>query len=365
MKILIISTNADEAGAPRHVETIVNGLSSKYQLIIVFGENGPVSTRLKNSGHAVHIVSEMRTAISPIKDLIALFKIIKLVHRTQPDIVHCHSAKAGMLGRMAAFFNGKQWIYTVHGWGWRGVSSLTRKTITFIEKLLSKLPLGFYIFVAKDVMREAIRVIGLNEDRGTIVHNGVPLIKACPPPDSLPLVILMPARVTPAKDHKSLLLAFERLDDSSSRLFLCGEGTDSSEFMAFAKSLAPRTFTNITFFGQRSDVDVMYSQSHVVALISHFEAFPLSIIEAMSCGRSIVATNVGGIPELINSGVNGILVKPKCVDDIVDALTRYRDERIRIDHGNNAKSTYNKFYTEKSMIESISRIYNSLAPGLK
>jgi glycosyltransferase involved in cell wall biosynthesis len=357
MKILIVSTNADEAGAPRHVETLVNGLGALFQFILVFGEDGPVSERLRNAGHRVFIVKTMRTQINPLKDLKALLEINAIVRRHSPDIIHCHSAKAGMLGRLSAFLNRTRWIYTVHGWGWRGAPAATRSAIIFIERCLSRLPRGYYIFVAKAVLEDAIDIIGLKLDRGAIIYNGVPAMNASHPSKSAPLTILMPARVSSAKDHKTMLVAFERLGLPDSRLLLCGAGTESPDFVSMARTFAPNASERISFIGQRSDIKNVYSQCHVVALISRFEALPLSLIEAMSCEKAIVATNVGGVSEIITDDYDGILVRPEGVDDIVEALRRYADEHVRRNFGRNAKNTYKQNFTEKVMLTLISTAY--------
>lgn len=363
MKILLISTNADEAGAPRHVETLVQGLKLEFSFILIFGEKGPVSERLKEQGHIVHIVKEMRSSIRPFKDLLALFKIIHIVKDCNPDIIHCHSAKAGMLGRLAALVCGKRWLYTVHGWGWRGVSALTGKIITLIEYILKNIPYGFYIFVAKAVMNDALNKVKIDQNKGIVIYNGVPAIKACFPPKSDFLTVMMPARVSSAKDHYSLISAFELVNDSKMKLLLCGDGTDTSEFKEFAKSLAPKNFGSISFLGQRSDIDKVYEQSDIVALISNFEALPLSIIEAMSCSRAIIATNVGGIPELIDGQENGILVKLNCTGDIVNALIKLKDSHVRTKLGNAAKRAFEERFTKDAMLTSTARIYLTL--GIK
>ena len=365
MKIFILSTNADEAGAPRHVEAIANGLESEFQFILVFGEDGPVCDRLRKRGHIVHVVREMRTAINPVKDLFALLKIIRLVIKYSPDIIHCHSAKAGMLGRISAFLCGKKWLYTVHGWGWRGVSRVAKVLIVSIEFILSKLPGGFYLFVAQDVRNDALDVLRIKPHRGIVVYNGVSSIDADFLSNNGIMNVMMPARVSSAKDHQSLIAAFEYINDPNIRLLLCGAGTDSHDFIEFAKSLAPTTNGAISFLGQRSDIHKIYSQSHIVALISNFEALPLSIIEAMSCSRPVIATNVGGIPELIEDGVNGILVRPGCVSDIANALSSLKDERLRVQLGKQANITYNEHFTENTMLTSIANTYKKLVGGSK
>lgn len=365
MKVLLISTNSDEAGAPRHVEAIVQGLGDEFQFILVFGESGPVCDRLSQRGCIVHVVPEMRTAIHPGKDLIALAKVIRLIKKHQPDVIHCHSAKAGMLGRISAFLCGVNWIYTVHGWGWRGTSKMVGNLIIFIESILSKLPGGHYLYVADAVRTEAENVLSLNKDRGSIVYNGVSPIIVEAPQTATPFVILMPARVSSAKDHQSMILAFEKFDDPEAILMLCGTGTNTAEFEYFAKKLAPKNGKNILFLGQRSDIAELYAQAHVVALISHFEALPLSIIEAMSCARPVIGTNVGGVPELIEHEVNGFLVRPRCVDDIVKSLIALKDDQFRHGMSTRANTIYLSKFTCDTMLSSIADKYRKFGSNYK
>lgn len=360
LKILIISTNADEAGAPRHVETIIKGLGSNYEFIAVFGESGPVSDRLLSLGCKVYVINQMRTPINPIKDIVAFVRIVFLAFKYRPDLIHCHSAKAGMLGRVSAFILGKPWVYTVHGWGWRGLSGFKSRIIVFIERLLKHIPLGNYIFVANDVLSDGRRVVGIDLAIANVIYNGVPKIVLRAFPNVGEYTIMMPARVSSAKDHKSLIMAFELFNCINSRLVLCGAGTDAPEFIALAKQLAPTTHGRISFLGQSSSIEEIYSQCDVVALISNFEALPLSVIEAMSCGKAVIATGVGGVPELITNGVNGVLVRRGCVDDIVDAFKKFENEKVRSEIGASAQATYCARFTEDSMLQSISKIYRPL-----
>lgn len=359
MKILILSTNADEAGAPRHVETIVTGLKSSFEFVTVFGEKGPVSERLESFGHTIHIINEISSAISPVKDLIAIARLTKLIAVYDPDIIHCHSSKAGTIGRISAFLKGKKWIYTVHGWGWRGQFGFKKIIIILLEKIMAFIPKGFYVFVAKDVMNDGLEVLNLNEQNGCVIYNGVREINSAIL-SSHPMVILMPARVSSAKDHETLIKAFEKFDEESTKLLLCGAGTNSPGFISKTKILAPKNFKNISFLGQRSNMDEIYSQCNVVALISHFEALPLTIIEAMSCARGIIATNVGGVSELIENGVNGMLVEPGSIDDIVDALTNFKNLEFRAKMGLRARNFYNQKFTKNMMLDNISTTYKSM-----
>jgi glycosyltransferase involved in cell wall biosynthesis len=358
MKVMLIVTNADESGAPKHVEAIARGLSPYLEFIVVLGERGPVARRISSHGIECCVIPQMRTEISPLKDFVAAYKLVRLIARHKPDLVHCHSTKAGMVGRIAAAVCGRKWLYSVHGWGWRGLSRWKAATVLLVERLLSKLPGGFYLFVANDVRRQAPFKVGLDDRRGVVVYNGVRRVTFGQKNDG-GLSIVMPARVCGAKDHETLLKAFETLDDRSSRLVLCGRGTNSKEFQLLARRLAPKSSDRIALLGEVSNMDAIYQQCNVFVLSSHFEALPLSIIEAMSAGLAIIASSVGGVPELIDTGSSGTLVPPGSEKDLVEALRQYKNPLVRNRHASNAQRAYEERFSEQSMLNEILKIYQS------
>jgi len=359
-RILLMSSNADEAGAPRHVETIFNGLKDKFEFILIFGEDGPVSKRLALAVFPVHVVPEMRTAISPVKDIIALNKIRGIINNTHPDLIHCHSAKAAMLGRVAGFLEDIPCVYTVHGWGWRGLGTIKSLLIFAIEYALSRLQNVRYIYVAKSVQIDAMARLGHKNDQGTVIPNGVPQICATEPEDDSVLTIMMPARVSSAKDHESLIRGFEIFDSPNTNLILCGSGTDDLKFKEKVKLLAPNRHLQIVFLGQISDMTRIYSKCHIVALISNFEAMPISLIEAMSCGKAIISSNVGGVSELITNDLNGLLVEKGDAHAIAEAFKTCTNKLVRLRFGENAKALYRQKFAQEIMLSAIEDVYTAL-----
>jgi len=310
--VLIVSTNADESGAPRHVETIVKNLSKNYKFSAVFGENGPVAKRLKESGFAVFVIKELRSEVNAFKDLKLFWKLYQLVSNNKPDIIHTHSAKASFFGRLCASLAGIKAIYTVHGWGWRGKKRIQGLLIWALEFIAARISAAKYIYVARDVEIAAKKYLLVTRNRGTVIYNGASFAKsktlAKLKMNRQKITFMMPARVSDAKDHKSLFKAFEMLEDIKYKLILCGAGTNSKSFIEQAHNIAPRTTKKTVFLGQISNIDQYYLHTNVVLLISKYEALPLSIIEAMSFRKCIIATDTGGVSELIDNGVNGILV---------------------------------------------------------
>ena len=100
--VLILSTNSDEAGAPIHVHSIIASLHSHVDFVAIFGEDGVIADKVRSLNVTVLIVPEMRSAINIALDITAFRSISKYVEIYKPDLIHAHSSKAGMLGRIIA-----------------------------------------------------------------------------------------------------------------------------------------------------------------------------------------------------------------------------------------------------------------------
>lgn len=356
--ILVLSTNADLAGAPNHVFALISSLMHKVNFVAVFGERGKIAERLYHQGVGVEIVEQMRSEMRPINDLIAFYKLARLVANVKPDIIHAHSSKAGMHARLLSFFLHIPCVYTVHGWGWRGLNPFGAILVRCIERILSRVSLQKYIYVAASVERDAIEVLNIPKKKGSVIYNGINPLRS---PRAIPtncLKIIMPARVSAAKDHESLIRAFEQLSFPS-RLILCGAETDSKDFMQNIQIWAPRRYCEIDCLGVVEDMETLLGSCDVLALISNFEALPISIIEAMSLGMAIIGTNIGGVPELIINESTGLLVDSKDIKGIKNALSRINDFEFRKRLSSSAQSFFHVNFTLDEMLKKVLIIYES------
>jgi glycosyltransferase involved in cell wall biosynthesis len=171
--VLVLSTNADLAGAPSHVYTLISSLKQKVNFVAVFGEQGKISERLLSQRINVEIVEQMRSEMRPIKDLITFFKLLKLTRKIRPDVIHAHSTKAGMHARLLSFFLRIPCIYTVHGWGWRGLNPFGARLVRYTERILSLVSLQTYIYVANAVEKDAIEILKIPKEKGSVIYNGI------------------------------------------------------------------------------------------------------------------------------------------------------------------------------------------------
>ena len=104
--VLIISTNADRAGAPTHVRDLVMALKDRFRFVVAFGENGPIRDFLAERGIETHVSPGLRSAISPLKDLRVIGELRAHIRATRPDLIHVHSSKASLVGRVAGCLEG-------------------------------------------------------------------------------------------------------------------------------------------------------------------------------------------------------------------------------------------------------------------
>lgn len=356
-KVLIISTNADESGVPRHVEVIANGLKSEYELVFVFGENGQIASRIKTLGLKVYICKWLRSDLSLLKTTISAIQLSKIIFNESPEVVHLHSAKAGLVGRIVSTLFRCRIIYTVHGWGWRGKRGLTASMLRAIEFILSFQQNVNYVFVANAVAVEMLESLKRLPKRYCVVANGVPDLynQEDDTPPQRPYLI-MPARVCDAKDHKMLVIAYEA-SHFDGDLVLCGAGTEQPEFAQDVQRWAPIRSKDIRMLGERNDVLKLIGRATAFALISKYEALPISIIEAMCHQKMIIATNVGGVSELVEDGKSGILVEPGDVSSLSKAINLVSDRTARNTLAGNARIRYVKHFRSNKMLEEIKTIY--------
>lgn len=332
MRVLIIVTNADLSGAPVHVRDLALGLKSRgYDLHVVFGENGPIRDQLNINGIATTCVPSLRSNINPFEDLYSFKLISAVIRRFKPAILHLHSSKAGFVGRIVAFRFSLPSVYTVHGWGFGPGRRLHVSIFVRICELICRPITKRYITVS-----EADRLIGIcnlhiNPQFIHTIYNGSAFVAS--PNTCMPsrLVVVMVARNEHPKDYACFLKALIKAEFDQA--LLVGKGTDSDVFVDFAKKiLGPKKAEKIKFLGAISNVEEILPQANVMVLSSFFEGLPISLIEGMSKGLVLLASRVGGVPELVRDGVNGWMFQAGDEDELAYYLNKLYEnpELLRI-----------------------------------
>src|SRR5271169_1250137 len=252
MKILYVITRAERGGAQVHLIDLVRNLPAGCEAVIVTGESGFLTEEAFILGIRVRIVPNLVQPISPLKDLAGLWSLIKVIREEEPHLVHAHTSKAGLLGRLAAFVTGTPAVFTAHTWSFMEGVSWPRRSIALpIERLVAKLSPRI-INVSKANLRIAAREGIGDEDRLLCIWNGVPDVpfRAQPGRESV-TTLVMTARFVPQKDYLTLVQALTGVTGNWRALFVGGGPAQLSVREAVERN---GLSDQVVFTGNRSDI---------------------------------------------------------------------------------------------------------------
>ena len=324
MKICYVITKADEiGGAQIHIRDLSLRLKEEgHKVDVIVGEDGALVTELRRNDIAVHIEPLLVREINFRKDIKAAFSIRKLFQQIKPDLISLHSSKAGIIGRLAAVRTHASVLFTAHGWAFaNGVGTKQKYLYCLIEKLMS--PLADKIITVSEQDKElAIRFKVASECKQIVIHNGMPNVQFSDKDDdrnqSHDINLISVARFSEQKDHKTLFLALSELQSLRWKLRLVGKGPLLEHYKQYAKDLG--IYDRIEFLGERHDVATLLSESDIFLLISNWEGFPYSILEAMRAELPVIASNVGGASESVLNEKTGFLIERGNTSELIQQL---------------------------------------------
>lgn len=362
LKILYIITLSDLGGAQTHLLEVVMSLQPDNDIIIIVGSTGWLTDRVDEI--TVHYIVEpsLVREISLVKDIKAICSIKNIINKVKPDIVHCHSSKAGIVGRIAAKLAGVPVVFTAHGWAFTdGVKFIKRLLFACIERIM--LLLTVKVICVSDYDRKlAERWFKFKSDKIITIHNGVIESDLVKNNFNLNLVsLIMVARFSAQKNQKQLIEAVKDVIDDGYRVkcTLVGDGSNYIECLEYIKQ--NNLGNNISLLGLRNDIDELLLQNDVFCLISNYEGLPISIIEAMRAGLPVIASNVGGVNELVNDGVNGYLIPKGDKQLLKQRIIEIISEPEKLVHmGQASRNKYEREYSAQQMISGIVDVYREV-----
>jgi glycosyltransferase involved in cell wall biosynthesis len=357
-RILYVITRAERGGAQSHVLTLLEAAKGIYDVALAVGEEGVLAVQARRLNVPVFVLPHLCTPLNPMKDLLATAECKNVMDTSRPSSVHAHSSKAGIVARLVARTCRVPCVFTAHGWAFTDGASLMRKiTALPIEALAGHLLGGSIIAVSHFDRDLAVRYRIANPKSISAIWNGLSdnPYRAVPAAGHPP-VITMVARFNMQKDHLALVRALSRVHHPFLLQFV-GDGSLRNEVCSAAESLGMADRTR--FLPSDEDVLTVLLRSHIFALISRYEGLPISILEAMRAGPPIVATAVGGIPEMVRDGWNGMLVGRGNEEELCNALELLlscRELRGRL--GKNSRIAFAGKFMAKTMIERTFEIYD-------
>jgi len=312
-----------------------------------------------------------RFRINPATDALLILRLTRLVRSGRFDLVHAHGSKAGFLARASAAGSGVPVVYSPHGFAFDAgnVSRVARFIYTFVERLIANLLTARIITVSEAEKRSALaRGVGKPE-LFTAVHSGIDLKQFDLSADrdvlrrmlDIPTDALLIGTVGRLNEQKAPL-DFVRLaallNRSGSDIYLVWIG--DGDLMESARNLATQLGVEscIRFMGSRSDVISLLRGMDCFLLTSHWEAFPIVVLEAMASQLPVVATNLPGVDEAVVDGVTGYLCPVGDLEAMCAALEKIignKDHAAQL--GRNGRNRIIQFFTRERMIQELESVY--------
>lgn len=361
MRILFSITRADTiGGAQVHIRDLAQSLLVRgHKVLVVTGASGPLNTSLNSLRIQSVACNSLQKSINPMKDAQALSFLLETIRQFKPDLVTTHSSKAGILGRLACKATNIPCVFTAHGWSFtQGVPQPSRTIYQILERLIE--PLTNKIICVSEYDRAIGINAGMNPNRIFTIYNGMADISdrdRANPSLGNPVSLVMVARFDRQKDHETLIEAFQYIPNAF--LELVGDGPKLEEIKALVeqKSLADR----VKFWGYRDNIAEIIAQSQIFTLVSHWEGFPYTIIEAMRAGLPVVASDVGGVAEAVIDGTTGYCVPRGDSELLRERLSKLvADANLRSEMGTKGRQRYESNFTFKQMFEQTFDVYQTV-----
>jgi glycosyltransferase involved in cell wall biosynthesis len=382
VKVLRIIARLNMGGPALHVAYLTAGLRERgYETTLVAGTlaQGEDSMAFVASGLGVAVVTipELGREISPLRDLIATLRLARLIRRERPQILHTHTAKAGTVGRLAARLAGSARppivVHTFHGHVLRGYFGPVRSRLfRWLERWLARGTTAL-IAVSPQVRDDLVALGVAPREKFAVIRLGIELEERVADmngrEDTRHYLGIAPdrftvgwiGRMTAIKNTEDVLSAFKALRARGVEATLCmvGDGPDRPELERRARELG--IMRDTLFLGYQQDVAPLYAAFDALVLPSSNEGTPVSVIEALAARTPVVATRVGGLPDVVREGDDGFLVDPGDTNALAERLERLAsDPELRERMGAAARSRVLSRYAVDRLVDDVDRLYRNL-----
>ncbi|MCX5839559.1 MAG: glycosyltransferase family 4 protein [Deltaproteobacteria bacterium] len=387
IKVAHVITRFDKGGSAENTFITVRDLDkARYDIVLITGASPPgnagdpetkaIQANVNSArGHHVRLIClrHLLRDLRPFSDLATFFSLLWIIRREKPHIVHTHTSKAGILGRWAAWFcRVPVIVHTPHGhvfWGY--FKSWQTRLFMLLERWTARITTAIVTLTPQE-KEDHLRFRIAPEEKFTVIHSGVDLrtfrADLYPPLEAKALLGIPPGmtvvgtvgRLTPVKGQEVLIRAASELICRGEKIFLVllgnGELRQDLEQLTIRLGIAEY----VRFLGWRSDVARVMAACDVFCLPSRNEGMGKVLVESMAMGKPIVASRIGGIPDIVRPGENGILVPVGDAAAWAEAIARLcRDPEERRQMGDAGMQMAPR-YSSEEMIKRIDQMYGKL-----
>jgi len=383
VRILRVIARLNMGGPALHVAYLTAGLEQRgYRTTLVAGTlargEGSMAFVADELGVPVRTIDQLHREISPLRDAVAVLRLARIIRQERPHILHTHTAKAGAIGRLAALLSGGARppvvVHTFHGHVLRGYFGPARAAgFRLLERWLARQATAL-VAVSPQVRDDLVSLGVAPRESFAVVRLGIALEERVPArvdegaamrrllgigPERF--TVGWVGRMTGVKRTDDVLLALARLRERGVDACLCmvGDGPDRDHVEHRARALG--IARHCLFLGYQDDVSAFFAAFDAFVLPSANEGTPVVAIEALAAQRPVVATRVGGVPDVVRDGVDGFLVEPGDVDALASALERLAgDPDLRARMGAAGRERVLPRYAVGRLVDDVDLLYRSL-----
>ena len=345
-------------GAERQYVNFLNALPCRHKFAVVLQSPGAgwLADQLDAEIEVHWIPARLRKLPYEVA------RIAALLRRLQVDVLHTHAYWASMYGALACRFHRRPVLVTSE----HGTDPWKRPRHRWVERAIVTPVAAARICVSEEILRVRRDLDGIAAEKLGCIPNGTYVPPALVRPDRQPPVVGTVGRFVEEKDYSTLLRAAAQLRQGGTafRLCLLGDGPQRGRLQQEVVDLGLETC--VTLPGSQRDVASWLAGFDIFAMSSTREGQPLALLEAMAAGLPIVATHVGGIPQTVEAGREGLLVEPRNPGALAEALRQLMgDYARRIEMGARARQRVERDFSIRSVCDRYLRLYEALRAGTR
>ena len=373
IRVLYVITKSVWGGAQKYVYDLATSLpQDQFEVLVALGENGQLAQKLQTAGISTYAVRNFKKSINPWREVRAFFEILKLYRTWHPDIIHSNSSKAGGIAGAAAFFYKRanprvKTVFTVHGWAF---NEPRPSWLLFLIRLASKATCFFQdsiICISSDIKAKTQKLTG-NLSKAVFIPNGIEDTRFLPRAEAQQALLGQPrefvigtiAEWTTNKGLTVLVEAFAHTLKEFPQAVLCliGWGDKEEEIRHYTQRLGIQESVHMITLSPAAPYLKAFD---IFVLPSYKEGLPYVLLEASLAELPIIATRVGGIPDIIEDTKNGLLVPPGSSIEIMKKLFSFKtNPGLGQQLGVEARKRALAHFGKTTMIEKTKNLYATL-----
>src|SRR3989344_2294375 len=356
MKIIYGITKSNFGGAQRYVFDLATEAKKKgHEVAVMCGGDGILAEKLREASVRVISIPNMKREISLLDELRSFHFIFRTLMEERPALFHTNSSKIGGIGNLAARLAGvKKIIFTAHGWAFNEPRPWRQKILIKFFTWMT-IVLAHKTICVSEKTREDVSWIFI-KNKLTVIHNGIKEFEL-KKRETTGFTVGTIAELHRVKGLDILLLAWsEFVKKRGGKLVIIGEGDERENLENKANLLD--ILDSVEFKGRVENAREHLKDFDIFVLSSRSEALPYVLLEAGMAELPVIATRVGGIPEIVESGTTGILVTPENHQEILSSLILlYEDESLRKRLGSELKKKILEDFSKEKVVEKTFNLY--------